>query len=61
MFRPYVLSIIRLSLDLSSNCTNSGGSGVSGGSERDLIFVIEGGITLDIMANTPLFYHGALL
>jgi len=27
MFQPYVLAIIRLSLDLSSNCTNVGNSG----------------------------------
>ena len=35
-----------------------GGGRVGGG---DLVFIIVGGIPLDIMANMPLFHHGALL
>ena len=60
MFRPYVLAIIRLSLNLSSNYTNSGDSGWVEAWERNLVFITMGGVTLDIVANMPLFHHGAL-
>ena len=54
MFRPYVLAIIRLSLNLSSSYTNAGSSGGVGGfGGRDFVFIIVDGIPLNIMANMP--------
>ena len=56
MFRPYVLAIIRLSLNLSSNYTNAVDSGGVWWGGGDLVFIIVGGIPFDIMANMPLLY-----
>ena len=56
MFRLCILAINRLSFNLPSNYSGGGGMG-----ERDLVFIIVGGLYLGIMANMPLFHHGALL
>ena len=64
MFRPYVKAIIRLSLKAyQATILMWGYLGVCGGGfgGQDLVFIIAGGIPLNIMANMPLFYHSTLL
>ena len=48
---------------LSNNYTEVGVSGVWRGWVwgRDLVFIIAGGIPLNIMANMPFFHHSILL
>ena len=60
MFRPYVLAVVRLSLNLSKKYTNAGDSG-GGVGGRDLVFTIVDVLPLSIMGNVSLFNRGVLL